>query len=76
MKMPILTINDLCAICGKIPQMGMHRPHSQMKTKRVIRPNLSKMSGLNICARCRKTLDKPERIRKVQPKATETTAKA
>lgn len=64
MKMPILTARDVCMICGKLPQMALHRPHSQMKTKRVVRPNLGKWQGAMICARCRKSLTKPERIKK------------
>lgn len=75
MPLPILTIKDLCAICGKTPQVGLNRPHSQHKTKRVIRPNLGKWQGLHICAKCRKALAKPDRVRKVNtPKTDEATA--
>ncbi len=74
MKMTKLTLKDLCAICGKLPQMGLHRPHSLQKTKRMIRPNLGRYSGIMICARCRKSLTKPDRVRKVQTKTTEAAA--
>lgn len=67
MKMPILTMNDICAICGKTPQMGLHRPHSLHKTKRVVRPNLGQWNGLAICAKCRKAMVKPEHIKKTHP---------
>lgn len=67
MKMQILTMKDVCAICGKLPQMGMHKPHSQTRTKKMIRPNLGKWNGLDICAKCRKSMNKTERVRKVQP---------
>jgi ribosomal protein L28 len=70
MKMQIITIHDVCAICGKTPQMALHRPHSLQKTKKVVHPNLGKWQGMNICARCRKTLSKVERVRKVQPAQT------
>lgn len=65
MPLPILTTKDLCMICGKTPQMSLNRPHSQHKTKRVVRPNIGKWEGLSICAKCRKALSKPERVRKV-----------
>ncbi len=68
MKMPILTFRDYCVICGKGPQMGLNRPHSLKKTKKVIRPNLGVWNNLNICASCRKSLSKPEHIKKVQVK--------
>lgn len=67
MKMTQITINDVCVLCAKIPQMALHRPHSLQKTKKVVRPNLGKWNGLNVCARCRKTMSKPVRVRKVQP---------
>lgn len=70
MKMPIITMKDVCAVCGKTPQMALHRPHSLKKTKKVVRPNLGAWQGLNICAKCRKTLSKPARVRKVQPAVT------
>ncbi len=65
MPIPTLTLKDICAICAKTPQMGMNRPHSQHTTKKVIRPNLNRWAGLSICARCRKAMSKPERVRKV-----------
>lgn len=70
MPLPILTNLNVCALCGKLPQMGLNRPHSQHKTKRVVRPNLGKWNGLTICASCRKSFakpDRPARVRRVQP---------
>jgi ribosomal protein L28 len=67
MKMTKLSIHDVCVLCAKMPQMGMHKPHSLQRTKKIVRPNLGKWSGLNVCARCRKTMAKTPRVRKVQP---------
>lgn len=75
MPIPILTIKDVCALCGKQPQVALNRPHSQHKTKRLVRPNLGKWQGLYMCAKCRKALAKPVRVRKVnKPTETEQTA--
>lgn len=74
--LPILTINAMCAICGKIPSIGQHRPHSLHNTKKVVRPNLGKWQGLQICARCRKAMVKPDRVRKVQPVAVDSSVKS
>ncbi len=67
---PIVTMNDICVICGKTPQSSSTRPHSLHKTKRLVRPNLGKWQGLNVCARCRKSIAKPDRVRKVNEPLT------
>ncbi len=70
MKMSVLTYRDFCVVCEKGPQMAMNRPHSQHKTKKMIRPNLGKWNGMMVCASCRKSLSKPEHIKKTAVKPT------
>lgn len=48
----------VCQICLKAPMMGNNRPKSLHKTRRVIKPNLQKMDGLVVCARCRRSLSR------------------
>jgi ribosomal protein L28 len=67
MPLPILTTKSFCAICGKQPVIGTNKPHSLHRTKKVVRPNLGQWQGISVCARCRKALAKPERVRKIQP---------
>ena len=81
MPIPTLTYRDVCAICAKTPQTSLNRPHSQHKTKRLVKPNLNKWNGLMICAKCRKALNKPDHVRKTQNRhpaevATKVTAQA
>lgn len=66
MPIPILTLKDICAICAKSPSVALNRPHSLKKTKKLVRPNLGQWNKLSICAKCRKALSKPDRIKKVQ----------
>lgn len=47
-----------CQICGKGPVAGYNRPHSLHKTKRVVKPNVQKISGQVMCTRCLKTVIK------------------
>ena len=64
MKFKVINIQDICFSCGKIPQMALNRPHSQHKTKKIVRPNLGPWQGGQICAKCRKAIAKPIRVRK------------
>lgn len=47
-----------CEICGKSTGSGYNRPKSLHKTKRQVHPNIQKWNGLQICTRCRKTLNR------------------
>lgn len=47
-----------CELCGKSTGSGYNRPKSLHKTKRQIHPNIQKWNGLQICTRCRKTINK------------------
>lgn len=68
MKTPQLTIRDICMICGKMPIVGFHKRRKALnKSKRLVRPNLGQWNGLNICAKCRKAMAKPDRIQKISP---------
>ncbi len=67
MKSPIFSPLHVCMVCGKMPEMAFNRPHSQHKTKRVVRPNIGMWQGLQVCAQCRKTLAKPDRVKLVRP---------
>ena len=74
MKLHPFSERDICAICGKHPQMAYNRPHSQHKTKKIVRPNLTKFMGaVLICAKCRKAMLKPESTRPVRPSTVTTT---
>lgn len=45
----------ICQVCQKKPGVGYNKPHSLHRTKRTIKPNLQKVQGKNICARCMRT---------------------
>jgi large subunit ribosomal protein L28 len=47
-----------CIVCGKSPVAGNAVSHSQIHTKRQFKPNLQKVNGVLICARCLKTAKK------------------
>lgn len=55
-----------CEICGKGPQFGHNVSHSNVRTKRLWRPNIQKATvvvngvkrQLNVCAKCLKKLGK------------------
>ncbi len=54
--MKIKPYTKICAICSKAPQSGNNKPHSLHKTKKIVKPNIVKMSGVYVCARCKKTI--------------------
>lgn len=45
-----------CALCGKVPVAGNNVPHSVHKTRRMFRPNIQKVNGVNVCSRCIRTM--------------------
>ncbi|MFA6492947.1 MAG: L28 family ribosomal protein [Patescibacteria group bacterium] len=49
---------NICEICGKKPEMAFNRPHSLHHTKRVVKPNIQKKEGINMCTRCMRTVYK------------------
>jgi len=56
--MKIKHYSKICEICGKAPMSAFNRPHSLHKTKRIVKPNIQKMSGMLVCTRCQKTITK------------------
>ena len=57
-----------CEVCGKTLAFGHNVSFSKKRTNRVFRPNIQKtrvfdkgqLKQINACARCIKTLSKPE----------------
>jgi large subunit ribosomal protein L28 len=55
-----------CEICGKTPSFGHSVSHSNLKTKRMWRPNIQKFiifkdgqpQRIQVCTRCLRTLNK------------------
>lgn len=47
-----------CSVCGKTNASGYNRPHSLKRTKRTVKPNLQKVDGKLVCARCIRTKNK------------------
>ena len=56
-------MSKVCEVCGKSPSAGRNVSHSHVKTNRVFRPNIQKVtikdaSGhvrkANVCTRCMK----------------------
>jgi ribosomal protein L28 len=45
-----------CMLCNKGPVMGVNKPHSQKRTKRVVKANLQPYYGLLICTGCLRTM--------------------
>ncbi len=45
-----------CMVCGKSAVMGINKPHSQKRTKRLVKPNIQSYFGLMVCSRCLRTL--------------------
>lgn len=70
------SVDIVCEICGKRPQVALNRPHSLHKTKKLVRPNLGPWNGLLICAQCRKSLAKPGRTPRLRRPAVATEAQA
>lgn len=51
-----------CMLCGKGPVSANNVPHSQHKTKRVMKPNIQKFHGVKLCTRCLRSLKKDEPV--------------
>lgn len=49
-------LGPVCVSCGKATVMGVNKPHSQKRTKRVVKPNIQSYMGLPLCTRCLRTL--------------------
>jgi ribosomal protein L28 len=60
--------SPMCMICGKTAAMGLNKPHSQKRTKRLFRANIQSYHGLLVCTRCLRTLrrDRNEAENKVK----------
>ena len=46
-----------CPVCQKRVQIGLNRPHSLHRTKKLVKPNIQKFQGKSICTRCLRTLN-------------------
>jgi ribosomal protein L28 len=55
-------IGNQCALCGKSRVMGINKPHSQKRTKRVVKPNIQPFFGLHLCTRCLRTIKTKQAI--------------
>ncbi len=59
----------MCEMCGKTRQVGNNVSHSNLKTKRLFRPNIQRTTvvvngqpkQLKLCTRCIRTLSKAPR---------------
>jgi len=51
-----------CMVCGKATVMGINKPHSQKRTKRLVKPNIQPFYGMLICSRCLRTLKHKEHV--------------
>jgi ribosomal protein L28 len=49
-------LGSVCVMCGKANVMGINKPHSQKRTKRVVKPNIQSYFGLPVCTRCLRTM--------------------
>lgn len=45
-----------CMLCAKATVMGINKPHSQKRTKRLVKPNIQSYFGLPVCTRCLRAL--------------------
>lgn len=45
----------VCITCAKSAVMGINKPHSQKRTKRLVKPNIQMYYGLPLCTRCMRT---------------------
>lgn len=52
----------ICEVCGKKPEMGFNKPHSLHRTKKIIKPNIQRNAGRNICTRCLRTENKKNSV--------------
>lgn len=50
------TLNkNVCSICGKKAVIGLNKPHSMHRTKRLVLPNIQKNNGEYLCTKCLRT---------------------
>lgn len=47
-----------CQICDKKAVSGSNVSHSQVHTKRKFKPNLQKVNGILLCAKCLRSIKK------------------
>ncbi len=45
-----------CLLCARGAAMSVNKPHSQKRTKRIVRANIQSFHGLPVCTRCIRTL--------------------
>ncbi len=50
----------MCMVCARGAVMAVNKPHSQKRTKRVLRANIQSYHGLPMCTRCLRTLKQQE----------------
>lgn len=61
-----------CMLCGKSPVSSVNKPHSQKRTKRLLKPNIQSVFGMPVCTRCLRNMKGEEK--KTAPVATATRA--
>lgn len=45
-----------CVLCDKSAVMSINKPHSQKRTKRLLKPNIQSYYGVPLCSRCLRTM--------------------
>ncbi len=45
-----------CMVCSKSRVSSVNKPHSQKRTKRVVKPNVQSLYGLMVCTRCLRSM--------------------
>lgn len=71
-----------CDVCGRTPQYGHNVSHAENKTNRRFVLNIQRrhlvldgrLSRVNICTRCLRTMNKVEKVRGKRAKAAALTA--
>lgn len=56
------TVSPRCMLCSKGAVSGQNKPHSQHRTKRLIKPNIQSFGGLPVCTACLRTLRNKKQI--------------
>jgi ribosomal protein L28 len=56
-----------CMVCGKSRVASVNKPHSQKRTKRVVKPNVQTMFGLMVCTRCLRSMKRAEAAQRIAP---------
>jgi ribosomal protein L28 len=59
-------IGPMCLVCGKTTRLGVNKPHSQKRTKRLVKPNVQSYYGLMLCTRCLRTLKLAQNSKKAE----------